>query len=94
MKVVSPGIEYVLESFEGGKPQTVHFLVGVSVAGGPVQVGIDGTTNEEMISVLIHRLSFMQNQNPSRESAIALTKLQEALFWLDVRSGKIKLIQA
>lgn len=90
MKVVSPGNKYVLDSFEGTRPQEIQFIVGVSVAGGPPQVGIDGTTNEDVLAVLIHRLGFMQQQSPCRETAIALTKLQESLFWLDFRSGKIK----
>ena len=47
----------------------------------------DGITNESLIAVLIDRLRGFQNGPYScRENSIALTKLEEALFWLQART--------
>ncbi len=46
----------------------------------------DGTTNEEVLAMLIDRLQFLIAKVPSKESAIALTRLQEALLWLQFRT--------
>lgn len=47
----------------------------------------DGTTNEEVIAVLIDRLQFLQSKLSSRETALAITKLEEALMWLEKRTA-------
>lgn len=46
----------------------------------------DGTTNEEVLKVLIHRTQSMNNKLPSRESSLAITKMQEALMWFEART--------
>ena len=48
---------------------------------------VDGVTNEALLAVLIDRLRGFQNGPTScRENAISLTKLEEALLWLQSRS--------
>lgn len=46
-----------------------------------------GTTNEEVISILVHRLNQLQKKFPCCENALAITKLEEALIWLKKRTG-------
>ena len=46
----------------------------------------DGTTNEELLSVLIDRMSYLQGKFPCRENAIVITKLEESLMWLNKRT--------
>lgn len=46
----------------------------------------DGTTNEELLEVLINRMNFLQSKFPCRENACAITKLDEALMWLEKRT--------
>ena len=49
--------------------------------------GINGCTIEDLIAICIHRLECFQMGNyPCRENAIAKTKLEEALLWLDKRT--------
>jgi len=53
---------------------------------------IDGVTNEEVIGVLIHRLNFlnekwMEGKFRCRENSLAITKLEEALMWLERRTA-------
>jgi hypothetical protein len=52
----------------------------------------DGVTNEEVLRVLIHRLTFLNEkwQNGKfrcRENSLAITKLEEALMWLEKRTA-------
>lgn len=49
--------------------------------------GVNGCTMEDLIAVCIHRLECFQMGNyPCRENAIAKTKLEEALMWLNKRT--------
>jgi len=59
---------------------------------GPIKVnGVNGVQNEDLIAIVIDRLEGFQSGNFScRENALALTKLQEALFWLEHRTAKRK----
>jgi len=47
----------------------------------------DGTTNEEVLEVLITRMNFLQAKFPCRENAIAITNLEQALLWLNKRTS-------
>jgi hypothetical protein len=54
---------------------------------GPVaEVGPNGVTEEAMLAVVIDRLrSFQRGSDGNRASALALTKLEEGLHWLQQR---------
>ena len=56
---------------------------------GPVKEhGVNGCFNEDLIAVVIDRLqSFQSGDFPCRENALALTKLEEALHWLNHRTN-------
>jgi len=55
---------------------------------GPIkEVGVNGTSNEALLAIVEHRLlGFQSGDFACRENAIALTKLQEALMWLQKRT--------
>jgi hypothetical protein len=59
---------------------------------GPIQErGVNGVQNEDLLAVVIHRLQGFQSGSFScRENAIALTKIQEALMWLEKRTADRK----
>lgn len=92
MKILTPGHKYELRNFEQDLPelnQRLQFIEKtpeVGVLGGGLITVNDGTTNEEVLAVLIDRLQFLYNKFPSRETAIAITKLEEALMWLEKRT--------
>ena len=46
----------------------------------------NGTTIEEMLRVSIERLQDLNGRFPCRENSIAITKIQEALMWLNART--------
>lgn len=55
--------------------------------GAILENGINGCQNEDLIEVVLDRLRDFQNGKfPCRENAIAITKLEEALMWLDKRT--------
>lgn len=46
----------------------------------------DGTTLEEMLKVSIERLQDLNSRFGCRENSVAITKMQEALMWLEERT--------
>lgn len=64
----------------------------VSFQKGPVKEnGINGCHSEDLISIVIDELQSFQNGEFScRENAIAITKLEEALMWLNKRTADRK----
>lgn len=89
MKVLNDGHTYELDSFEGSEPQVLQFI-HKQKQGDELVTLKDGTTNEEVLAVLINRLNYLQGLASCRQNAIALTKLQEALFWLNDRTEERK----
>lgn len=45
-----------------------------------------GTTNEEVLAMLIDRMKHLQGLCACRENAIVITKLEEALMWIEKRT--------
>lgn len=64
----------------------LHFQDGM-----PAEYGDNGTTNEEIIQLLIERIKSLNEMQGGkfacRENALAITKLEEALHWLHHRSA-------
>jgi hypothetical protein len=96
MKVLREGHRYELENFEnkGSEGQIIQFIEKEeqksNVLGIPTTKLVtvnDGTTNEEVLEVLINRLQLLSAKLPSRETSIAITKLEEALMWLNKRTA-------
>lgn len=46
----------------------------------------NGTTNEEVLAMLIHRLNRLNNKFPCRENALAITHCEIALMFLEKRT--------
>lgn len=60
----------------------------VSFQNGPIkEAGVNGVMNEDLIAIVIDRLrGFQSGPYACRENALALTKLEEALMWLNNRT--------
>jgi hypothetical protein len=90
MKVLVPGHLYVLENFENPEKegQTIQFIEKVPVSENSTELKTisDGTTNEELLKVEIDRLKYLNIKFPCRENSIVITKLEEALMWLEKRT--------
>lgn len=75
-------MQYVLFNFKSDTHQTVDFYE--MQADGSIK---QGTTLEEMLRVSIERLSYLNQKLPCRENSLALTKMQEAVMWLNARTA-------
>lgn len=92
MKVLDVGHLYELDNFEaGGLSQQLQFINKVNKTDEHGEVHLvtlkNGTTNEEVLKVLLDRLHALQAKYACRENSIAITKLEEALMWLEKRTA-------
>lgn len=95
MKNLVEGHTYELQNFEkkAEKGQILQFIHKEPKELGSTELVTisDGTTNEEVLEVLIDRLTFLQSKFPCKENACCITHLQEGLMWLEKRtSDRIK----
>ncbi len=83
---VGRGVDHyqVLRSSDGSVVQDINFQDGPLKEVG----GVNGVTNEMLISAVIDRLEHFQahEQTRCRENAMVITKLEEALHWLRHRT--------
>lgn len=73
--------EYLISDNEENILASIKFQTGASK-----ENGINGIFMEDMISICIERLrEFQKSKFKRRENAIVITKLEEALMWLNYR---------
>jgi hypothetical protein len=91
MKILTPGHLYVLDNFveKTAEGQTLQFIEKEPKHPGSAELITlaDGTTNEEVLAVLLNRLNFLNGKFPCRENAIAITHIETALLWLNHRTA-------
>lgn len=103
MKILTPGHKYQLSGFDDPKnTQDLQFIEKISKRehlGTDARDGLgleelvtinDGTSNEEVLEMLIDRMYYLQDKFSCRENAIVITKLEEALMWLCKRTADRK----
>lgn len=59
---------------------------------GPIkEAGVNGCHNEDLLVIVLDRLQGFQNSEfKCRENAIAITKIEEALLWLNKRTRDLE----
>ena len=93
MKCIIEGHRYELDNFEKltEAEQTLQFIqkepAKDPVFEGHLETVNDGTTNEEVLAMLIDRLNYLQKKFPCRENAFVITNLEESLMWLNRRTN-------
>lgn len=90
MKVEIQGHVYHLQNFEDVEgTQEIMFVHKEPITEGSTELKTahDGTTNEEVLKMLINRMYFLQGKMLSRENSIVITKLEECLMWLEKRTA-------
>ena len=92
MKVLKEGHLYELTNVDGvGDTQRIQFIEKrQNVVGDKLETINDGTTNEDVIEVVIDRLQYLDEKHPCWENKLAITKLVEALIWLHKRTDDRK----
>lgn len=89
MKVLVEGHRYEAENFENKQErgQMIQFIQKEGIMGSfDLKTVSDGTTNEELLEILINRMNYLQDKFPCRENALVITKLEESLMWLNKRT--------
>ena len=91
MKILTAGHRYELGNFENkyAAGQIIQFIEKVPEAEGStvLRTVSDGTTNEELLAVLIDRMNSLQAKFPCRENAVAITHFETGLLWLQARTA-------
>ena len=91
MKNLVAGHTYELSNFEkkDEKGQVLQFIHKEPIEEGSTELKTisDGTTNEEVLEVLIDRMNYLNNKFPCRENSIVLIHLETALSWLEKRTN-------
>lgn len=83
-KIVPAGYD-----IENADPYTLpNFKVDIDFQKGPIkEAGVNGCHHEDLLAIILDRLNaFQESEFKCRENAIAITKIQEALFWLNSRT--------
>lgn len=67
-------------------PTGAHYPIDFQ--NGPInEVGVNGLTHEALLAIVIDRLrSFQKGPYACRENALALTKLEESMHWMQHRT--------
>ncbi len=83
----SGGAHHKYRVIDANDAQVTSFAM-VKFQNGPVNEGpINGCHNEDLLAIVIHRLQcFQSGAYACRENALALTKLEEAMHWLNHRT--------
>lgn len=88
MNVLVEGHTYELSQVESmDLAQRLQFINKVKQEDGSLVTVADGTTNEEVLKVLIDRMQYLNKRVPCRENSIVITKLEESLMWLEKRTN-------
>jgi hypothetical protein len=91
MKNLVAGHTYELSNFENKNEtgQILQFIhkEPIAPAHSELKTVSDGTTNEEVLEVLIDRMNYLNSKFPCRENSIVITHLETALLWLEKRTN-------
>lgn len=94
MKILNQGHRYALDFFEPSDmpEQEIQFIQKIHVEPNSTELFTinNGTTNEEVLAMLIDRMNYLQSKFPCRENAIAITHIETALLWLNHRTANRK----
>jgi len=88
--------EYVVRPVDAGEPADLDtcgradFFALVRFQKGPVKEhGVNGCHQEDLLGIVIDRLRhFQEGEFRCRENALAITKIEEALHWLNHRTSE------
>ena len=81
--------EYYISPADIADNVTAGEFGNVKFQNGPVkEFGINGCHQEDLIAIVLDRLqSFQKGDYACRENALAITKLEEAMHWLNHRTA-------
>lgn len=89
MKMITPGHKYVAQNVENPEyGQTIQFIEKIpKEKDSPNLITLeDGTTNEEVLEIVLDRINFLNRKFPCRENSLAITNIEQAIMWLEKRT--------
>lgn len=86
MKPLVAGYRYQLQSLDGTNQQVLQFIHKAPNGVGEFLTVEDGTTNEEVLAVLIDRLEFLNAKMPGPENEQAIVYAKQCLAELNKRT--------
>lgn len=82
-----PFYEYTISEFPNQK--CIPFATIKFQKGSIEEAGKNGCHNEDLLMIVLDRLqAFQEGELKCRENAIAITKIEEALLWLEKRKSQ------
>lgn len=87
MRVIDPGHVYYLTDEEGDDFNALQFVKKEDVDGKLVTV-LHGSTNEDVLNVLIDRVKYLNGKVPSEYNDKVIEHLEAALFLLAERTAE------
>jgi len=82
--------EYYIDRSNNDMSEPAGEFGFIQFQNGPIkEFGVNGCHQEDLLAIVIDRLqSFQLGEYACRENAIALTKIQEAMHWLNHRTNE------
>ncbi len=80
--------KYNIVSIPSNSRKPTEIFTHIYFQEGPIKEnGVNGIHNEDLIAIVLDRLEgFQSGEFRCRENAIAITKLEEAMLWLNYRT--------
>jgi len=78
---------YELHNFEGDTKQVIYFIKKEVDAEGNVKTVQNGTTNEDVLNMIVHRLEDLNKKMESHYNVNAINHIKEALDQLNRRTA-------
>ena len=89
MKILTEGHQYSLSNFEeNDTEQTIQFIEKIkgNSDGDDLVTVNNGTTNEEVLAVIVNRLQYLYYKFPSKETLYAIQNIEYAIGQLEKRT--------
>ncbi len=85
---IRPPFKNPVENYPAENSKMSRAACDINFQNGPIQeTGVNGISGEALLAIVEDRLlGFQSGQYACRENAIALTKIQEAMMWLQKRT--------
>lgn len=93
--ILKPGHEYAVPIYQvvegegikevAGEQQTIRFVRGSKVNDENKTKPLPGTLHEHLVTVMIEDLKLKNAEFPSKETARAITNLEQARHWMEER---------
>lgn len=91
MKIVERGHVYQLDHLDNSGSQTVTFIkkeIDPENSEGAMRTAIEGTTNEEVLYMLLDRLEYLNEKFENHHNVNAIHHIKEALNELNMRTAE------